>query len=394
MNKKPIHLYKTKTAKPFKRVLIIGVHGFFPTKFMRPLIGEPKGTSMRFAQVAESAILAWSKENNFDIEIQKIALEKEGKIFDRVEFFIEVMKKWEEEIKKSDYIYVCAHSQGTPVSIILISRLLELGIIDETKKICILGMAGINIGPYYGMDQSILMRAYSTIENESMLELFQFQNFESLQSRKYLESLRNLMSHDVKICFIGSVDDQLVPLYSSIASHVYHPNIFRAVYIDGDSNTPDFVTRIVKLSCMLQNLGYSDHGVVREISYALAGPLTGGGHSKIYNDPNVYMTALDFSLKTTDVSSSTTIATSYLTGIKNGVCNKPVLFKSFDVKRVGSNPFNLPWCARGMFFDVKRKLKEGDSEIEKVFKEFDNWNPESKTLKDVKYRLSGIKAKM
>lgn len=377
---KDTNLFRKYEATIFKRVLIIGVHGFFPTKMIRPIIGEPTGTSMKFAQVGETAVLQWAKENNLNIEIQKIALEKEGKIFDRVDFFFDILKNSINDIKKADFIFVCSHSQGTPVSVILMSKLLEYGIIDENKKIGILGMAGINIGPFFGMDKSLFVRAYSTIENESLLELFQFQNFESLQSRKYIESLRNLVRHDVKITYVGSIDDQLVPLYSSIALHVQHPNLFKAVYIDGSTNTPDFVTRIIKLSCILQNIGSTDHDVIKEISNSLAGPITGGGHSRIYNDLKVYKLALDFTLKTE--SSSIAI-------------EQPVKYKPFDIKKLGngSNPFNLPWCARGLFFEVGKRLPNGKEESNLVFKEFEEWEPESKALKDVKYRLNGIKAK-
>ncbi|KAH3670720.1 hypothetical protein OGAPHI_001235 [Ogataea philodendri] len=373
------HLVATRSPAKFKRVLIIGVHGFFPTKMIRPLIGEPTGTSARFAQAAENAILSWAQEKNINISTQKIALEKEGKIFDRVDFFFEVMQKWHDELANADFIYVCAHSQGTPVAMMLLSRLLEHGLIADNKKISVLGMAGINSGPFYGMDQSLFVRAYSSIENQSLLELFQFQNFESLQSRKYLESVRNLVAHGVKITFVGSVNDQLVPLYSAVACHLSHPNIYKAVYIDGNSNTPDFVTRILKLSCLLQNLGHRDHGVVAEMSYALAGPLTGGGHSRIYDSPDVYKLALDFALCTSDT----------------GYCaSQPVQFHQVDVSKVGSNPFTLPWCTRGLFFDVKKRLPHGTDEIDMVFKEFDDWDPESKVLKDVKYRLNGIKDKL
>lgn len=374
------NLFRKEEPTIFKRVLIIGVHGFFPTKMIRPIIGEPTGTSMKFAQVGETAVLSWAKENNLNIEIQKIALEKEGKIFDRVEFFFDILKNSANDIKKADFIFVCSHSQGCPVSVILMSKLLEYGIIDENKKIGILGMAGINIGPFFGMDRSFFVRAYSTIENESLLELFQFQNFESLQSRKYIESLRNLVRHDVKLTFVGSIDDQLVPLYSAIALHVQHPNIFKAVYIDGSTNTPDFVARIIKLSCMLHNIGSTDHDVIKEISNALAGPITGGGHSRIYNDLKVYKLALDFILKTES---------------SNIAIEQPVRYRPFDIKKLGNgaNPFNLPWCARGLFFEVSKRLPSGKDEIQLVFREFEEWQPESKALKDVKYRLNGIRAK-
>lgn len=380
-NERDTNLFRKEEPTIFKRVLIIGVHGFFPTKMIRPIIGEPTGTSMRFAQVGETAVLQWAKENNLNIEIQKIALEKEGKIFDRVDFFFDILKNSINDIKKSDFIFICAHSQGTPVSVMLISKLLEYDIIDSNKRVGILGMAGINLGPFYGMDKSFFVRALSKIENESLLELFQFQNFESLQSRKYIESIKNLVRHNVKITFVGSIDDQLVPLYSSIALHVQHPNLYRAVYIDGSTNTPDFLTRIIKISCMLQNIALTDHDFIKEISTALAGPITGGGHSKIYNELKVYKLALDFTLKTQD---------------SNIAIEQPVMVKPFDIKKHGSgaNPFNLPWCTRGLFFEASRNLTNGKEEMELVFKEFEEWHPDSKVLKDVKYRLNGIRAKL
>lgn len=375
-------LYIKSKPTVFKRVLIIGVHGFFPNKMIRPLIGAPTGTSMKFTQVAEMAIQNWSLENNMKVEIQKIALEKEGKILNRVDFFFEILKNSIDDIKKADFIFVCSHSQGCPVSIILMNKLIEFGLVNTNlQRISILGMAGINIGPFYGMDKSLFMRAYSTIENDSLMELFKFQNFESLQSRKLLESLKKLVINDVKIILVGSIDDQLVPLYSALASHIQHPNIFKAVYIDTSSNTPSFLSRILKLSCILINNGYSDHDFIKEISTPLAGPITGGGHSRIYNDSKVYKLALDFSLKT--YSSSNAI-------------NQSLKFKPFDITKLGnnSNPFILPWCTRGLFFEVIKKLPNGRNEIDNVFNEFNQWNPQSKILKNVKYRLNGIKAKL
>ncbi|ODV96744.1 hypothetical protein PACTADRAFT_48560 [Pachysolen tannophilus NRRL Y-2460] len=378
----PKHLQRISKSKVFKRVLIVGVHGFFPTKMLRPLIGEPTGTSIKFTNEAEKAVLAWARKRNMEISIQKIALEKEGRVFDRVDFFYNIMKKWKDEIQLSDFIFFASHSQGTPVSIILLSKLIQNGIIENDKndkKIGILAMAGISNGPYYGIDQRFFVRAYSTIENDSMLELFEFQNFDSLQSKKYLESLRIVVNNNVKICFVGSIDDQLVPLYSAIASHIEHPNIYRACYIDGSSNTPNFVSEIVSLSLWLKDIGCTDHGIIKEISNALAGPLTGGGHSRIYNEPKVYELAINFILATNDL---------------NLVKAQPVHFNKFDIKLLNTNPYHLPFFLRGMIFETIKNLPSGREKIDMVLKEFDDWNPDSKVLKDLKYRLSAIKAKL
>ncbi|AET39168.1 uncharacterized protein Ecym_4089 [Eremothecium cymbalariae DBVPG len=387
-----LNMLSANKSKPVK-VLLVGVHGFFPTKMIRPLIGEPTGTSTKFITEAEKTVVRWFREKNASVQISKIALEKEGKVFERVGYFFEVMKKWANEINDADFVYFVAHSQGCPVTVILLAKLIEAGVINlnpiyidpdapvdlaETKRkkvISVLAMAGINNGPFYGVDQTFLVKAYSTIENDSLQELFQFQDFNTIQSKKYIQSLRIIIASNVKITYIGSINDQLVPLYSSTCLFAHHPNIFRATFIDKDSKTPAFITRIVKIAHHLINLGYDDHNIIKEISASLAGNLTCGGHSKIYNEDQVYELGIKFALETTDLP-----------------VDIPVIYKPYQVNQLGSNPYHLPWCMRGLLYECGAHLNK--EEILMLFKEFDRWEPETKQLKDVKYRLSGLKSKL
>ncbi|CEP64258.1 uncharacterized protein LALA0_S10e06084g [Lachancea lanzarotensis] len=375
------------------RVLLIGIHGFFPTRMIRPLIGEPTGTSTKFITEAEKSVIRWFREQNTPVEISKIALEREGKVMDRVEFFLEVIKKWVDEMNKADFIYFVAHSQGCPVSIILLAKLIEEGILqlDQTtlvspesevatgtvkkKVVSILAMAGVNNGPFYGVDQTLFVRAYSTIENDSLRELFQFQNFDSFLARKYIQSLKIIIASNVKITFVGSINDQLVPLYSSTCLFAHHPNLFRATFIDKDSKTPDFITRIVGIANHLNNLGYDDHGIIKEISASLAGTLTGGGHSKIYNEGQVYDLGIKFALETS-----------------NAPDDQAVRYETYNVDELGSNPYHLPWCMRGLLFETGSHI--GRQQIMDLFREFEEWDPQTKLLKDVKYRLNGLRSKL
>ncbi|KAK6465789.1 hypothetical protein DFJ63DRAFT_302066 [Scheffersomyces coipomensis] len=429
--------HKSGPLKKIQKILIIGVHGFFPTKMIRPLIGAPKGTSLKFANEAEKSIIRYCVENNLitetesNISIQKIALEKEGKIFDRVNFFTEILEKWHNELNNADFIFVASHSQGCVVSIILLARLISLGILKDPirKRISILGMAGINNGPFYGVDKSFFMKAYSAIEHESLNELFELTKFTTDQSLAYKNAMQIIINNNVKLCFIGSINDQLVPLYSALASHVYHPNIYRACYIDHSAQTPLFIQKLVSLCCQLQNLGFFDNNVIKELSTLLAGPLTGGGHSKIYNDGKVYDLGVQFALDTDDIVIPPTGHIPLLTrgislpdhGISNGtyqpfgpdaeVVNCPVYnrvyVKEYNVGKIGSNPFILPWCLRGLLFNVEKnwpnnnKLitvdsgrelgKNGYDEINELYESFESWKPDTKPLKDLKFRLNGLR---
>ena len=58
-----LHKISNGGQKPI-RVLIVGVHGFFPTKMIRPFIGEPTGTSMKFVSEAEQVVLKYFQKHN------------------------------------------------------------------------------------------------------------------------------------------------------------------------------------------------------------------------------------------------------------------------------------------------------------------------------------------
>lgn len=388
-----------------KRILVIGVHGFFPTKMIRPLIGNPTGTSSKFANEAEKAIIRYCVENDMmsetdarDMSIRKIALEKEGKIFDRITFFLEILTKWQVELNEADCIFFAAHSQGCVVSIILLARLINEGILKNPshKKLGILGMAGVNNGPFYGVDKSLFMKAYSTFEHDSMLELFELTKFNSPQSIAYKSAIKTIIAMNCKICFIGSIDDQLVPLYSALASHIYHPNIYRACYIDQSAKAPQFVTRLVLLCLQLQNLGYFDNGVVKELSAVLAGPITGGGHSKIYNDGKVYDLGVKFLLDTSDIVQPIIDQNNEVSTIESHV-----YVKEYNVSKLGTNPFILPWCLRGLLFNVEKNWRlngakseeytSGSEEVKKLYSLYDNWRADTKIYKELKFRLNGIR---
>ena len=58
-----------------------------------------------------------------------------------------------------------------------------------------------------------------------------------------------------------------------------------------------------------------------------------------------------------------------------------------------SNPYILPFAMRGLLEEeyVKTELY---TETQDLLKQFDEWRPTSKVLKDVKFRLEGIRSKL
>ena len=140
-------------------LLLLGKNYFTSIK----VVGEPTGTSAKFVSMATNAVKEYFS-TQFGVtvpssDITQIALECEGKIESRVEALYELMQQggkdvnencngnWIQKLKEADFVFVATHSQGTPVSVMLVDKLLKNNIISEnTQRVSILAMAGISHG--------------------------------------------------------------------------------------------------------------------------------------------------------------------------------------------------------------------------------------------------------
>ncbi|KAI7323080.1 hypothetical protein KC315_g8598 [Hortaea werneckii] len=331
-------------------------------------------------------------------------------------------------LRQADFILIACHSQGVPVAFMLIAKLIQLGCLSPNVRLGVCAMAGINLGPF--------LEYKSRLFGGSALELFDFCDSDSKVSKSYVESLDVCLRHGVRVTFTGSIDDQLVSLESSLYAPLSHPYVNRAVFVDGRLHAPNFLTHLVVFALKLRNLGISDHGLLRELSGPLAGSLVGGeGHSRVYDDPAVYRLAIDFALESTEMSSSTmapspTAASSLLAQDKakersvNAARRAslsgypPTLANANSIRRgslsastqlpgvapiiahyeppqsgANANPYYLPWAVRGMLSeDIVKRDEKLSEEVAELVKEFDEWRPTSKVLKDVRWRLEGVKS--
>ncbi|KAK0878132.1 hypothetical protein LTR87_008060 [Friedmanniomyces endolithicus] len=431
----PLHAHITPSPHKIKKAIAIGVHGFFPAPLIQKVLGQPTGTSIRFANYAAASIKAWCAEHQplvKDVEIEKVALEGEGFIADRVTTLWKLLLNWLGQLRQADFILVAAHSQGVPVAFMLVAKLIQLGCLGPNVRLGICGMAGINLGPF--------LEYKSRLWGGSASELFEFCDAHSKVSKMYAEALDICLRHGVRVTFIGGLDDQLVSLESSLYSPLSHPYVARAVFIDGRVHAPNFLTHLVVFALKLRNLGISDHGLLRELSAPLAGSLVGGeGHSRVYDDPTVYQLATEFALETADMTAlppnppgaiTPTAAASLLAtdasraravaaarraalsgypatpaqanSIRRGSItastNLPGIAPSIaqweaPSSTTATNPFNLPWAVRGMLEEEAVKRDPGLwGEVHELVGEFQAWRPTSKVLKDVRWRLEGVRS--
>lgn len=359
------HLSIVKDPPRIRNALAIGVHGYFPAPFIRTVLGQPTGTSIKFADMAAKCIRKWTRSRGYDCEVKSAALEGEGRIAERVELLWKLLLNWIDEIRKSDFVMIACHSQGVPVAIMLVAKLIHFGCISGAR-VGICAMAGVNMGPF----QEYKSRWISG----SAGELFEFSDPNSKVSSDYLAAVEVVLKFGVRLTLVGSIDDQLVSMESSIFAPITHPHIYRAVFVDSRIHAPNFLSHLVGFALKLRNVGVPDHGLIRELSSPLAGSLyTGEGHSRIYEDDTVYDIAVSFALETTTY--------------------KEVPISRRQTTSSLGNPYILPFAMRGILEEdyVKKELQ---NEARELLDQFDEWKPTTKALKDVKFRLEGIRSKL
>jgi hypothetical protein len=197
------HLHINPSPPRIKKAIAIGVHGYFPAPIFQRVLGQPQGTSIRFANAAAAAIKDWTEARGYSPEIEQIALEGEGAIAERVNTLWKLLLNWIDQIKEADFIFVACHSQGVPVAIMLVAKLIQFGCVNATR-IGVCAMAGVNMGPF----TDYKTRYLGTVASE----LFEFGNPKSLVSQMYLAGLDEALRNGVRIFYVGSIDDQLVSL--------------------------------------------------------------------------------------------------------------------------------------------------------------------------------------
>ena len=197
------HVYVVRDPPHIKRALAIGVHGYFPAPFIRNILGQPTGTSVKFANMAANAITKWVDTRGYECGVEKIALEGEGRVAERVDLLWKLLLNWMDAIRKADFILFACHSQGVPVTVMLIAKLIAFGCLDATR-VGVCAMAGVSLGPFTDYKSRWI--------GGSAGELFDFALGYSQVSKDYEDSLRRALDFGVRISYVGSIDDQLVSL--------------------------------------------------------------------------------------------------------------------------------------------------------------------------------------
>ncbi|GMK56231.1 hypothetical protein CspeluHIS016_0300710 [Cutaneotrichosporon spelunceum] len=401
-----------------ERVVVIGVHGWFPAKMLTSVIGEPTGTSSKFANMMGDAVRKFFKEkgvDEHDIRLTLIPLEGEGMIEHRVDkLYKQYLSNpaWINDLRRADAVLFAAHSQGCIVTTHLISRMIAQGHLRTTKnreaaarcewafgpigimpneeskkgqqqaarmsgreggwqKVAVLAMCGVHLGPFYSISTSSVLQPYfQWFENAAARELFEFQDSTSAVSVAYRRALSMVLENEVKILLLSSLNDQVVPIYGASFATASHPLILRALYVDGASYpASDFMTNLLCFAFMLRNAGIDDQSLIEHLSEATAGSLTGVGHSTPYEELGCYSLAVQYLFYTGPAAQPM----------------PPLEVEPFAARDV-RNDFELPWIMRALVDSPEVKDLFAD-ELNTLKDNILLWKPNTKALKEIKKRL-------
>ncbi|KAH9019533.1 hypothetical protein EDB84DRAFT_1516906 [Lactarius hengduanensis] len=386
-----------------RRVVVIGIHGWFPGAITRTMLGEPTGTSSKFVTMMCRALEAFQEQHKVQFEkVTQIPLEGEGTINKRVEkLYTNLLAnhEWINDLHAADAILVATHSQGSIVSTHLLDRLIHdkhiktsrtsdllasasaalapagtRPVAPSAQRVCCLALCGIHLGPLRYLSSSSLVLPYiQYFESAAAKELFEFQTTTSEVSKCYVKALRNVVDHGVKMVYIASLNDQVVPLYSGLFTAASHPLILRALYIDGDVyHSSDFLSNLLVLLLRVMNVGLSDSGLLTHLSEATAGSLSGIGHSTAYEELATY-----------------SLAVNYLFMTNEGSNERPELvLQPFDAK-LERNDYEIPWALRDLIAN-ERVAHFFANDFANLRNAFPDWHPKTAILRDIKRKLQPI----
>lgn len=381
-----------------RRVVIVGIHGWFAQSWASRFMGEPTGTSIKFATGMRDAVLRHFKavegmELNPEA-VTMIPLSADGTVSVRVDRSFTALlsrKEWVEHLAEADTIFFACHSQGCIVGANLLARLIEQNHIQPRRtRIALLAMCGIHGGPFDHIRGTAVSSYLTYFETAAAKELFEFQQSSSNVYQQYEHSLRIVLQAGAKLILVASTDDQVVPLHSALFTSANHPSILRALYIHGNTFPKlDFLTNMLTFCLSVRNAGLSDHDLLALLSASVAGSLYGGlGHSLCYEEDKTYDLAVKYLFQTTHPLSEPTT--------RSDEKHPPPLqvdHSSCTLRRtkLNSNPHLLPWSLRGILEDPAVRITFG-SQIAKLLDDFESWKPTTKTLKDLQYRFEPMRS--
>jgi len=185
----------------------------------------------------------------------------------------------------SDVVFVTGHSQGGLVGAGLLHKLYSYRFLREKQTVFLHTIAT----PHHGVSE-----AWTQYGREATVELRELATENSAVSLAHANHMKSCLDNGTVVICVGSYQERIVGLASSMADGFHHPNIYRALWVpphqavQGEVTHQDSYMRyqydavalqIALLAIARRNLGYDDdilrfitpgHDVTNDIAASLA----------------------------------------------------------------------------------------------------------------------------
>ncbi|CCH42672.1 hypothetical protein BN7_2216 [Wickerhamomyces ciferrii] len=334
------HLYiKKNTHKPLiTNILVVSVTG----KTNKTL------SAKSLSSLAVESIKDWysDKETSFDYQIESVSLEAAKINEDSSEDLFKLLINWREQFKTIDFVFFAGYDNSVPLSAKLLEIMIERNLFTNSKKFGLLSVDGIIPGPYLDEPNKSQI-SYCPDFNHIIVNLIELYN--------------------VKFTIIGTLNS--IP--GSLALHLKHPNIFRSMHILESSYENTFEVYLFQLLLIAHNLGHPTTRLLIQLNKFFN---TTTASIADHLDKNDFHNAIKNSLNTTSLFQSKKITLDLV--------NDSIL----------DNEYNLIWTLHA-FVDDFKKIKNIESHkwVSNFITSYKDWDPQSKSLKELKYMLEVLK---
>lgn len=394
-----------------KRICIVGVHGWFPTKMLQTVLGVPKGTSTRLCSMMQRATQDFLDRQPLAYfeaapQITCVPLEGEGCIWERVDRHYAQLSTMEvtrnsggdsqqdepnrklvrarDLVRDADSVIFVAHSQGAPVSVLLMERLLAEGVLrpKSGQSVALLTLAGVFHGPFPGLRENLVVKY---VEADAARELFDLNRSQSPLSSSLQAALDVLLTNDVVLATVASWLDQVVPLHSSCLLGIDHPNIWRSLHVDAHNYRPDFLSKLVELALTMVNAQVpGGHQLLAQLGGVLAGSLyQSNAHSTLHGDDGPFAAILHWMYALPRPPSEAS-AHPVVSTLEQDI-------GSTVIQQGHYNPYLLPWIMRGLLGD--RRMRADPlfaTELAQLIRLHPAWQPDRRVWKELKLQLEPL----
>ena len=382
-----------------RRLVIIGIHGW---SLLGGMLGEkPLIISSRFCYYIQQAVLHYMHQRGVPasaLHITCIPLYGHGRVEERVSMYLDTqLPQYAAELARADHVIIACHSQGCMVTSAILHILLSapppglrLGVGGE--DVSVLMLAGLHHGPFPDL---------STDLYTSTKELFFYSHAHSQHSQQHMDRMAECIRRGVKLLLVGSVHDQVVPLYSSLA-HLLgaSPNLLRAMYVDYVHYQPDFLYSLLSLVLYLSNrprppsASSEANDVLPHISGFVRGSLLekqGGAHSAMHRCVDVYGLGVEWAM------SGRGVAEEGMAGVGGG--RRPMSYSAAMWSSQLSDGFTSGRFNRHLLLlrvrEMMAQLGTVDGLVEAEERErldelFAQWQPRTKNLRLLKDTLQPV----